>query len=80
MESDWEPTEEDVVWLKSLLSVLRIGGTWVAPIGFLIRRTGSKELTLVYALDMEDVWETIERIKKTAKKAGIKLIIRVVEP
>ena len=78
--SNWEPKESDVVWLKGLMSFLHVGDVWQAPMGFAFRKTGSRELTLVYATDMEDVWEAIERLKKTAKKAGIRIIIRGSEP
>lgn len=80
MATDWEPTQNDIVWLKSLLTLMRIGTRWQSPLGYTLMKTGSRELTLEYIADLEDVWEKIERIKKTAKKAGIKIIIRGIEP
>lgn len=78
--SNWEPKESDVVWLKGLLTLLRIGARWQSPLGYTLMKTGPGELTLEYVIDLENVWEAVERIKKTAKKAGLKIVIKGIEP
>ena len=67
--TDYEPTEVDISWFKSLGAMLTPGGIWGCPEGestYTLDNT-KKEITLIRG-DIED--ETVKRTKKVAEAAG----------
>ena len=74
MTTDYEPKDSDIRWLRSVVDSLSVRGMWIAPMGFAFKKTGESELTLVQADPKENVLEMIERTKKIAKKAGIRIV------
>ncbi len=63
----YKPSDSDRRWLKDLVRNLRVGGTWVAPMGFTFEKVGEKHIKLVEAsLDPRLHAEAIEMIYRTA--------------
>ena len=63
----FKPSDADRKWLKDLVRNLRVGGTWVAPMGFTFEKVGEKHIKLVKAsLDPRLHAEAIEMIYRTA--------------
>jgi hypothetical protein len=67
---------EHAAWLKSLVESVRLGGVWFAPMGFIFRKTGERELTLVSAnIEDKSVAETVKLTAELCELAGIKCIL-----
>jgi hypothetical protein len=76
----YEPTEQDVLWLKNILSQIKSNGIWGIPatrVAF--RKTGDNELTMILIESpkkmLPQVDDLVTRTQAVADKAGIKLII-----
>jgi hypothetical protein len=75
----YEPTKSDIQWLKQLVQSLKVGGTWVAPMGFTFVKTADNQLTLqgIIGRGPSGVMEVIKAIDATVevgKKAGIEVL------
>jgi hypothetical protein len=75
----YKPSDSDRRWLKDLVHNLRIGGTWVAPMGFTFEKVGEKRIKLINAsLDPRlhaDAIEMIYRTVAVGKDAHIRVDI-----
>lgn len=68
----WIPKDSDKLWLFNLVQMLKVGGTWVAPIGFTFVKKGPMTLEIVdFDHDDPNVTETIERTKAIGKMIGV---------
>ena len=71
----YEPTEFDIEWLKAVVSLLNMGGVWVAPMGFTFRKTGENRLELVDAQGKKAI-EMVRRTVAAGRKAGIEVVVK----
>jgi hypothetical protein len=71
---NYEPTKYDVMWLQGIVDLLKVGGIWVAPMGFTFRKTGENQLELV-DVHGKEAQEMVRRTVIAGKKAGIKVIV-----
>jgi len=72
----YKPSRRDIDWVKQLVWQLAIGGEWIAPMGFRVRKIAEKEIDLIQAENTPAVKETIRRTLLIAEKAGIKAQFR----
>lgn len=76
-----EIKQEYIDWLKGIVNRLNVDGVWYSPsLGTTFRKTAENELTLEQITSTKDnicqVNTFIEKTKKIADKAEIKIIIR----
>ena len=45
----FKPRDSDRIWLKDLVKRLSVGGTWIAPAGFIFEKVSNKEIKLIGA-------------------------------
>lgn len=72
MCSRYNPRASDIQWLRDLLSVLTIGGEWIAPMGFKVVKTAEDAIKLTNAADTDAVRDAVRKTLEIAKIAGIK--------
>lgn len=76
---DWEPSEEDIAWLKNIMANLKVGGQWIAPMGFSCIKVDEQTLRLhsitAHVSQMPSIMETLERTKKVGEKLGITVLV-----
>lgn len=77
MSQKFQPTPADIVWLKTLMRNLKVGGVWCAPMGFTFQKTGEKTLRLqginATLSGMALIIDTLERTVITGKAGGIEV-------
>lgn len=75
LDKDWQPSDSDIQWLKSLHDSLRVGGVWGAPMGFIFTKPAENVLRLdsisVTPETALDVLVTLERCVKIGKLIGV---------
>jgi len=70
---NYKPSAEDVDWVTNLVNSLSVGGVWVAPMGFVMKKVAEDRIELREAKDTPNVKETIHRTLLTATAAGIQV-------
>lgn len=69
----WEPEESDIEWLRSLFTLLKEGGIWIAPItGQMFKK--DKESLILINEGIPDSKSIFERSKEIGLCLGIKVI------
>lgn len=67
----FKPSQKYITWLRTLVTSLKIGGVWTAPMGFSITKVADDTIQLSMAKNTSAVKETIRRTFILADKAGI---------
>jgi len=76
-KSEWLPTKADIAWVKDLVAQLADGGRWIAPMGFTVIKIDDRNILLRHADNTDEVRDTVQRTVLIAKKAGIKVQVKV---
>lgn len=79
MTSEWKPSASDIAWLQNTVRSLKVGGYWLAPMGFSFRKTAENKIELdtvstTCLVNTVEVLETIDRTVEVAKAAGIEVV------
>ena len=67
----YQPSKANIQWVNNMIGKLSIGGTWIAPVGFILRKTGPREFTLISREDTPAADEVLSRTMAICRVAGI---------
>ena len=70
--NEYEPTHDDIIWGRSLLTMLNEGGIWQAPAAGSVYRVSheKKTITLITTVDHEDITKIHQRSISVFAKIG----------
>ena len=71
MVEKYQPSKANIQWVNNMIGKLSIGGTWIAPVGFILRKTGPREFTLISRKDTPAADEVLGRTLAICRVAGI---------
>lgn len=70
----YKPSKANIQWVNNMIGELSTGSFWIAPVGFIFRKTGPREFTLVSRDDTPAADEVLGRTLAICRVAGITVI------
>ncbi len=70
----FQPSKAVIQWMNNLIGKLSLDGIWGAPVGFIFRKTGPREWTLISRSDTPACDEVLDRTLAVCRVAGITVI------
>jgi hypothetical protein len=78
MEKEWIPTNEDLQWMRNLISSLKTGGIWGTSFA-VFKKISDNEFELIdknTSLPREYLEFEIEKVKIAFNNLGFKMVVR----
>lgn len=73
---EWEPTDEDINWVKTVVEKMKTGGKWIVPAAGITFEKVSQDHLRLERIVTNDIMNALVMAEKT-KKVGERAAIRV---